>query len=575
MTVLGRRNVLAVGSLLAAASLWACGMKGPPQAPVVLVPAAVTELAVQRLGDEVSIRFVLPTANEDRSEPASLERVDVYAMTTQPRLPPDRTLELEEFMEAATLVASLEVAPPPDPEEADMDEAGSDDGREGEEAPAETAAAGTPPAAADAGNEAPRQGDPVLLTEALTAATEAAVDPWEEERERRLEQEAEAREAEQEDGADEPERPVMVPLMTPPLPGPLQREYLVVQVSEDGDESEGGERIVVPLGVRPPEPPPAPEVVYTETTVDVAWELPPGVRETVQGPVTDEPVGVGEDAVEAEGGDESAEGEAAGDADTAEADGAEGPAGAAGSPQGPSDEAPVSDEAPAEDEAAAADEAGPDAGGDVPGEPGAAEAGGEGDAPGNVEEPAAPLTRLESRPVVEWPPASTYELFEMSESDAGGSAAAPERLNETPLAEPAYTEPRGEYGAERCYAVRTLDVVAGFEVRSRLSPVTCVTFVDTFPPAAPEGLTAVGSAGEVSLLWRPNTEVDLAGYLVLRGSPGDETLQPLTDAPIAGNTYRDTTAVPGMRHAYAVRAVDTAGTPNLGEPSDRVEATAR
>ena len=572
MTVLGRRNGLAVGSLLAAAPLWACGMKGPPQAPVVLVPAAVTELAVQRLGDEVSIRFVLPTANEDRSEPASLERVDVYAMTTRPRLPPDRTLELEEFMEAATLVASLEVVPPPDPEEAE-----SDGGREGGEARAETAAGEMPPAEAAAGNEAPRQGDPVLLTEALTAEVETPVDPWEEERERRLEQEAEAREAErEEDGTDEPERPVMVPLMTPPLPGPLQREYLVVQVSEDGDESEGGERIVVPLGVRPPEPPPAPEVEYTEATVDVTWELPPGVRETVQGPVTDEPLGVGEDAVEAEGGDES-EGDVAGDADTAEAEGAEGPAGAAGSPEAPaSDEEPAFDEAPAQAEAAAADEAGPDAGGDVPGEPGAAEAGGEGDAPADdVEEPAVPLTRLESRPIVEWPPASTYELFETSESDAGGSAAVPERLNETPLAEPAYTEPRGEYGAERCYAVRTLDVVAGFEVRSRLSPVTCVTFVDTFPPAAPEGLTAVGSAGEVSLLWRPNTEADLAGYLVLRGSPGDETLQPLTDVPVAENTYRDTTAAPGVRHAYAVRAVDTAATPNPSEPSDRVEATAR
>ena len=118
-------------------------------------------------------------------------------------------------------------------------------------------------------------------------------------------------------------------------------------------------------------------------------------------------------------------------------------------------------------------------------------------------------------------------------------------------------------------------MVVGFEVRSRLSPATCVTFVDTFPPAAPQALTAVGSQGEVSLLWRPNDEADLAGYLVLRGLPGDETLHPLMDAPLTGNTYRDTTAEPGVRHAYAVRAVDTAATPNPSEPSDRVEAAAR
>ena len=573
MTVPGRRKILAVGSLLAAAPLWGCGMKGPPQAPIVLVPAAVTDLAVQRLGDEVSIGFALPTANEDRSEPASLARVDLYAMTTQPRLPPDRTLELEEFMEAATLVASLDVAPPPDPEEADMDEGGPDDGREDGETPAEAAAADMPPAEAETGDEAPRQGDPVLLTEALTAGIEVPVDPWEEERERRLEQEAEAREAE-EDDADEPERPVMVPLMTPPLPGPLQREYLVVQISEEGDESEGGERIAVPLGVRPPEPPPAPEVVYTETTVDVTWELPPGVRETVQRPVTDEPAGAGEDAA---GTDEAAEGEAAAEgtvADTAAAEGADAPVGEAGTPEALSDEVQPSDQAPVEAEAAASDEAGPDGGADSAGQAGTAEAGGEDDAPADeAEEPAAPPTRLESRPIVEWPPASTYEVFEVAAPDDDGAPAAPESLSQTPLDEPAYSEERGEYGAERCYAVRTLDMVAGFEVRSRLSPVTCVTFVDTFAPVAPEGLTAVGSPGEVSLLWRPNDEPDLAGYRVLRGLPGDETLQPLTDAPVAGNTYRDTTAAPGVRHAYAVRAVDTAS--NESEPSDRIEATAR
>ena len=175
---------------------------------------------------------------------------------------------------------------------------------------------------------------------------------------------------------------------------------------------------------------------------------------------------------------------------------------------------------------------------------------------------------------MEWPPASTYELFEVAAADAD-SPAVPEPLSPGPLDAPSYADSRVEYGVERCYAVRTLDVVAGFEVRSRLSPPACVTFADTFPPAAPQALTAVGSAGEVSLLWRPNDEPDLAGYVVLRGSPGDETLQPLTDAPLVENTYRDVTAQPGVRHVYAVRAVDTAPAPNLSDPSDRVEAAAR
>ena len=503
MTVRGRRNVSAMGlsamGLLAAVPLWGCGMKGPPRAPLELAPAPVTDLVVQRVGDEVSIGFTLPTANDDRSEPASLERVDVYAMTTRPRLVPDRTLDLEEFQEAATLVASIDVAPPPEPEDED-------------EPPAEP-----PPESPPAEDALARQGDPILLTEVLTPETAAPVDPWEEERRRREEAQAED---EDEEDAEEPERPVRAPLMTPLSPGPVQREYVLVHVSTRGGESEGGERIAVPLGVRPPEPPSAPTVVYTETEAEVTWDLPPEVRETVQGPAA----AMAED--EAAAADEAAADEAA----VAEA---------AAADEAAADEA-AADEAAADE--AAADEA--------------------------VQPP------LESRPIVEWPPASTYELFELAGAEAGTPAAL-ELLSPSPLEAPSYTDPRVEYGVERCYAVRTLDVVAGFEVRSRLSPATCVTFVDTFPPAAPQALTAIGSAGEVSLLWRPNEEADVAGYVVLRGSPGDETLQPLMDAPIAENTYLDVTVEPGVRYAYAVRAIDDAATPNPSDPSDRVEAEAR
>ena len=150
-----------------------------------------------------------------------------------------------------------------------------------------------------------------------------------------------------------------------------------------------------------------------------------------------------------------------------------------------------------------------------------------------------------------------------------------EPLNPQPLALSTYVDPRVEFGVTRCYAVRTLDVVAGLEVRSRLSPVTCVALVDTFPPVAPQGLSAVGSEGEVSLFWESNTEDDLVGYLVLRGLPTDETLRPLVSAPIVDNTFRDVTAEPGVRYAYAVRAVDSATTPNLSPVSSRVEEAAR
>ena len=457
MTLFGRRSTLLVGSVVVA-QLWGCGTKGPPLAPFVRVPERVTELVVRRLGDEVYVGFTLPTQNRDNREPADLVRVDVYAMTTQPRIPANRTLDLEEFEEAATLVASIEVRPSSPP----MD-----------------ATAGADPSGDVPADPRSAQGFPVVVSETLTPATLVPVDPWTDERD------------DEEDDEGRPEQQVIVPLMTPPSPGPLQREYAVVGRSSRGNEVEAAARIAVPL-VDPPEPPPAPTVTYTAEVINITWELPPGARSSVHAPAT----------------------------------------------------------------AAAT--------------PAATATGGTAATPPTV--PARP--ELVARPIVEWPPASRYDLFEIVESD-GGPLTMPVPLNTAPLATLTYAGRPVEFGVARCYAVRTLDVVGGLDVRSGLSAQTCVYLVDTFPPTAPEALTTVGSNGAVSLIWQPNDEEDLAGYLVLRGLPPGATLQPLTAQPVPENTYRDTTAEPGVRYVYAVRAVDTATPPNVSPLSNQAEDAAR
>ena len=495
--------------LVVVAQLWGCGKRGPPLAPFVRVPALVTEFAVRRLGDDVSVGFTLPTRNRDGTVPADLARVDVYAMTTQPRVPPDRTLDLEEFKKSATLVASIEVRPWQ-----------------------------VPAIAADPADEAPvdprpAQGFPVAITETLEAATLVPVDPWEDEREQSTEDE---------DEDEEVETPAIVPLMTPPLPGPLQREYVVVGVSSNGNEADA-QRIAVPL-VMSPAPPPAPVVTYAEDVIDITWELPPGARADVQAPSMSP--------------DESA---------------TEATAAAAASDTVPLNSAPNS--------AAGQIERGPPATtsvttpvtplGTTPVTPSATPLG---TAPVTTPAvtPAPPI--LVSRPIVEWPPASRYDLYEIVESQ-DGPQMMPEPLNLTPLTTPAYADLGVEFGLEHCYAVRTLDVVGGLDVRSGLSAQTCVTLVDTFPPGAPLGLTAVGSEGAVSLIWRPNDEADLVGYLVLRGLPPGETLQPLTPDPVRENTYRDATAELGVGYVYAVRAVDSATPPNFSPLSNLAEDAAR
>lgn len=459
--------------------LGGCGRKSPPLAPLVRLPAPVSELVIQRMGNEVFIGFTLPVQNQDGTQPADLERVDIYAMTVQPNLPADRRLNLEEFQEAAAIVTSVEVAPPSSvpPNEVEGRPVG----------------------------DLPLQGFPVAFSEEITPSLLVPVDPWEEERRRRLD-----------DEDDEPKELVQLPLMTPSQPGPLQRRYAVVGVSTNGNESEPAERIAVPL-VAAPLAPPSPVVTYGEEVVDITWGFPVGARRCVQDTTgTTPPPGVTGWA------------------------GSCGPEAATGRPvvaTGPTD-------AP--------------------------------DGP-------MPLVRLISRPTFEWPPASRFDLFAFVES-VDEQLVMPRSLNMNPLLVPTYTEMRVEadgpemgprFGVERCYAVSTVDVVAGLDTRSALSVPTCVTFLDTFPPDAPTGLTAVGSDGVVSLIWQSNQEEDLGGYLILRGAASGETLQPLTARPVLENTFRDTSAVPGVRYVYAVRAVDDATPANVSLASTEVEAVAR
>jgi len=99
------------------------------------------------------------------------------------------------------------------------------------------------------------------------------------------------------------------------------------------------------------------------------------------------------------------------------------------------------------------------------------------------------------------------------------------------------------------------------------APVRVAT-VDTFPPAVPQGLVAVYVPEEktIDLSWEPNTEEDLAGYIVYRAGPesGAGWQRISGPQPLTGAAYRDASAEPGRSYRYAVSAID-----QLGHESDR------
>ena len=148
-------------------------------------------------------------------------------------------------------------------------------------------------------------------------------------------------------------------------------------------------------------------------------------------------------------------------------------------------------------------------------------------------------------------------------------------VNTAPLKEPAFEHGGATLGEEQCYRIRAVTIVDAVTLEGEPSAVHCVTPRDQFPPAAPKGLAAVPTPGQINLIWDANGEKDLAGYLVLRGERADGPLVAITAAPIRETSYRDATVKPGVRYVYAIVAVDTARPPNTSAQSPAVEETAR
>jgi predicted small lipoprotein YifL len=180
--------------------------------------------------------------------------------------------------------------------------------------------------------------------------------------------------------------------------------------------------------------------------------------------------------------------------------------------------------------------------------------------------PAAPDI-LPSSPIGVTRPTIAYNVYDAT------NPALVVKLTPAPIAEPRFSDPRIAWDEERCYLVRTVEVVGGLTIESDPAAAPCDTLTDTFPPAAPKAVTAIPSEGAINLIWEPNSEKDLGGYIVMRGGAAPEApLEPITPAPILEPSFKDNVPA-GVQYAYAVKAVDKAG--NASAPSTRVVESAR
>ena len=113
------------------------------------------------------------------------------------------------------------------------------------------------------------------------------------------------------------------------------------------------------------------------------------------------------------------------------------------------------------------------------------------------------------------------------------------------------------------------------EVRSAASPPAEFVWRDTYPPPAPEGLTALGFLTPASspngmptygvdLVWQPVNDRRVTGYEVRRtalSAAGEDVGEPerLTAEPVVAPAFHDATALRFVRYRYKVTAVDAKG----------------
>lgn len=107
MTPHAVRVAKACAVLAVAVCAVACGKKGPPMAPFVLIPAPVETISASRLGDDVFVTLTVPSTNIDASLPVDIVKIEVFGYTG--RVAPT----LARWPDLGEVVATIPIVTPP------------------------------------------------------------------------------------------------------------------------------------------------------------------------------------------------------------------------------------------------------------------------------------------------------------------------------------------------------------------------------------------------------------------------------------------------------------------------------
>lgn len=141
-----------------------------------------------------------------------------------------------------------------------------------------------------------------------------------------------------------------------------------------------------------------------------------------------------------------------------------------------------------------------------------------------------------------------------------------------------YRDQNFRFGEDYTYIVRAVSLgTGGAQVESLNSNPQSIRPQDTFPPAAPEGISIAPdpAGGRLALFFSANKEPDVVGYNIFRSTDPDlpkTSWLKLTRSLLPRTTYQDESVESGVRYFYYLTAVDAAGNASL--PSEVYAETA-
>jgi hypothetical protein len=171
------------------------------------------------------------------------------------------------------------------------------------------------------------------------------------------------------------------------------------------------------------------------------------------------------------------------------------------------------------------------------------------------------------------PPIASYRIFrhelETASAPTNGAPQLPRPPNSSVLigetAAPPFRDIQIQFGKTYRYSVRSVAQYPDLQVESLDSPVIEVTPLDTFPPAAPQGLVVAlvpaqgGARAYLDLSWSISAENDIAGYNIYRSEQEAAAGQKQNPELLRTPAFRDMNIVPGHGYFYTVTAVDRVG----------------